>query len=114
MEDMIWFGVLRLTVGLYLGQRGIYVLLFLCQNLNEAAYIHLQKKSEKERGEEVGKYFKEKFPDNKAVAAVGKAGGKKWKSLTGVEKALYAEKTLKRKLSIRSKYNQKEHIIVVK
>ncbi|XP_050206676.1 HMG1/2-like protein [Mercurialis annua] len=47
--------------------------------------------------EEFRKYFKEKFPDNKAVAAVGKAGGEKWKSLTDAEKAPYAEKALKRK-----------------
>ncbi|EEF38197.1 HMG1/2-like protein [Ricinus communis] len=47
--------------------------------------------------DEFRKYFKEKYPDNKAVSAVGKAGGEKWKSLSETDKAPYLEKALKRK-----------------
>ncbi|PIA56853.1 hypothetical protein AQUCO_00700897v1 [Aquilegia coerulea] len=47
--------------------------------------------------EDFRKYYKEKFPDNKSVAVVGKAGGAKWKSLTDFDKAPYAAKAEKRK-----------------
>lgn len=47
--------------------------------------------------EEFRKTFKEKNPNNKSVAAVGKAGGDKWKSLTEAEKAPYIQKAAKRK-----------------
>ncbi|GAV89449.1 HMG_box domain-containing protein [Cephalotus follicularis] len=47
--------------------------------------------------EEFRKSFKENFPDNKSVAAVTKAGGENWKSLSDSEKAPYIDKALKRK-----------------
>ena len=47
--------------------------------------------------EEFRKTFKEKNPNNKSVAAVGKAGGDKWKSLTEEEKAPFVAKAAKLK-----------------
>ncbi|KAG5530012.1 hypothetical protein RHGRI_030395 [Rhododendron griersonianum] len=47
--------------------------------------------------EEFRKTFKEKHPNNKSVAAVGKAGGDKWKSLSTAEKAPFVAKAEKRK-----------------
>ncbi|KAL7090649.1 hypothetical protein ABFS83_12G052300 [Erythranthe nasuta] len=47
--------------------------------------------------EDFRKTYKEKHPNNKSVAAVGKAGGDKWKSLTEAEKAPYIAKAEKRK-----------------
>ncbi|KNA04107.1 hypothetical protein SOVF_202730 [Spinacia oleracea] len=41
--------------------------------------------------------YKQKHPNNKSVAVVGKAGGEKWKSLTDAEKAPYIQKAEKRK-----------------
>ncbi|WCJ28070.1 high mobility group B2 [Euphorbia peplus] len=41
--------------------------------------------------------FKKENPDMGAVAAVGKAGGEKWRSLTPAEKAPYEAKAAKRK-----------------
>uniref|UniRef100_UPI003980FBFA HMG-box domain-containing protein n=1 Tax=Salmonella sp. s58078 TaxID=3159699 RepID=UPI003980FBFA len=52
--------------------------------------------------EEFRKSYKEKHPDNKSVAAVGKAGGNKWKSMSEAEKAPYVAKAEKRK----SEYNK--------
>ncbi|XP_047336158.1 HMG1/2-like protein [Impatiens glandulifera] len=47
--------------------------------------------------EDFRKSYKEKHPNNKSVAAVGKAAGDKWKSLTDAEKAPYISKAEKRK-----------------
>ncbi|XP_074566857.1 DNA-binding protein MNB1B-like isoform X2 [Curcuma longa] len=47
--------------------------------------------------EEFRKTYKEKHPNNKSVAAVGKAGGDKWKSLSEDEKAPYVAKAAKLK-----------------
>ncbi|KAL8253481.1 hypothetical protein R6Q59_037174 [Mikania micrantha] len=47
--------------------------------------------------EEFRKQFKEDNPDNKSVAAVGKAGGAKWKAMSESEKAPYVAKADKRK-----------------
>ncbi|XP_072968776.1 HMG1/2-like protein [Typha angustifolia] len=47
--------------------------------------------------EEFRKTFKEKNPNNKSVAVVGKAGGDKWKSLSEAEKAPYVTKANKLK-----------------
>ncbi|KAK9285551.1 hypothetical protein L1049_024746 [Liquidambar formosana] len=47
--------------------------------------------------EDFRKTYKENFPDNKSVSAVGKAGGEKWKSLSATEKAPYVATALKRK-----------------
>ncbi|XP_051114756.1 HMG1/2-like protein [Andrographis paniculata] len=47
--------------------------------------------------EEFRKTYKEKHPNNKSVAAVGKAGGEKWKSMSDEEKAPYIAKADKRK-----------------
>ncbi|KAI8536805.1 hypothetical protein RHMOL_Rhmol10G0285500 [Rhododendron molle] len=47
--------------------------------------------------EEFRKTFKEKHPNNKSVAAVGKAGGDKWKSMSAAEKAPFVAKAEKRK-----------------
>jgi high mobility group protein B1 len=41
--------------------------------------------------------FKKENPNVKAVSAVGKAGGQKWKSMSQAEKAPYEEKAAKRK-----------------
>lgn len=48
--------------------------------------------------EEFRKTYKEKHPNNKSVAAVGKAGGDKWKSMSDAEKAPYIAKADKRKV----------------
>ncbi|CDP01791.1 unnamed protein product [Coffea canephora] len=48
--------------------------------------------------EEFRKQYKEKHPNNKSVAAVGKAGGDKWKSMSDAEKAPYIAKADKRKV----------------
>ena len=47
--------------------------------------------------EEFRKHYKEKHPQNKSVAAVGKAGGDKWKSMSESEKAPYVARAEKRK-----------------
>lgn len=47
--------------------------------------------------EEFRKTFKAENPHVKAVSAVGKAGGEKWKSLSSAEKAPYEAKAAKRK-----------------
>ncbi|CAA6663150.1 unnamed protein product [Spirodela intermedia] len=60
--------------------------------------------------EEFRKQFQEKNPENKSVAAVGKAGGAKWKSLTEAEKAPYVSKANKRKADfqkVMADYNKK-------
>uniref|UniRef100_A0A1J3CB75 High mobility group B protein 3 n=1 Tax=Noccaea caerulescens TaxID=107243 RepID=A0A1J3CB75_NOCCA len=54
--------------------------------------------------------YKKEHPNNKSVAAVGKAGGEKWKSLSVSEKAPYAEKAEKRKVEYEKNmkaYNKK-------
>ncbi|KAG0516339.1 hypothetical protein BDA96_10G353500 [Sorghum bicolor] len=48
--------------------------------------------------EEFRKEFKEKNPKNKSVAAVGKAAGDRWKSLSESDKAPYVAKANKLKL----------------
>lgn len=52
--------------------------------------------------EEFRKQFKEAHPNNKSVAAVGKAAGEKWKSMSDDEKAPFVAKAEKRK----SDYNK--------
>ncbi|XP_042007590.1 HMG1/2-like protein [Salvia splendens] len=47
--------------------------------------------------EDFRKQYKEKHPSNKSVAAVGKAGGDRWKSLSEEEKAPYVAEAGKRK-----------------
>ncbi|KAL7615463.1 hypothetical protein Lser_V15G05942 [Lactuca serriola] len=47
--------------------------------------------------EDFREQFKEDHPDNKSVAAVGKAGGPKWKSMSDSEKAPFQAKADKRK-----------------
>ncbi|KIO47745.1 hypothetical protein SQ11_15645, partial [Nitrosospira sp. NpAV] len=46
--------------------------------------------------EEFREQYKKDHPKNKSVAAVGKAGGDKWKSLSEAEKAPYVAKAEKR------------------
>ncbi|XP_012065392.1 high mobility group B protein 3 [Jatropha curcas] len=48
--------------------------------------------------EEFRQLYKEQNPNNKSVAAVGKAGGDEWKSMSNAEKAPYASKAEKRKI----------------
>ncbi|KAJ1411492.1 High mobility group box domain [Sesbania bispinosa] len=48
--------------------------------------------------EEFRKQFNKDNPNNKAVSAVGKAAGAKWKSMFDVEKAPYVAKSEKRKV----------------
>ncbi|XP_004492431.1 high mobility group B protein 1 [Cicer arietinum] len=60
--------------------------------------------------EEFRKTFKAENPTVKAVSAVGKAGGEKWKSLTKAEKAPYEAKAAKRKVEyekLLNAYNNK-------
>ncbi|CAM8911489.1 unnamed protein product [Rhodiola kirilowii] len=47
--------------------------------------------------EDFRKQFKEENPNNKSVAAVGKAGGEKWKYMSDAEKAPYVAKAKTRK-----------------
>ncbi|KAL1820293.1 hypothetical protein DCAR_0416622 [Daucus carota subsp. sativus] len=47
--------------------------------------------------EDFRKTYKEKHPNNKSVAVVGKAGGDKWKSMSEADKAPYVAKAEKRK-----------------
>ncbi|XP_074263817.1 high mobility group B protein 3-like [Silene latifolia] len=49
--------------------------------------------------------YKQKHPNNKSVAAVGKAGGEKWKSLSDAEKAPYVQKAEKRKVDYEKNMN---------
>ncbi|GLT94528.1 hypothetical protein SLE2022_122650 [Rubroshorea leprosula] len=48
--------------------------------------------------EEFREQYKKEHPKNKSVAAVGKAGGDKWKSLSEAEKGPYVAKAEKRKV----------------
>ena len=60
--------------------------------------------------EEFRKTYKEKHPNNKSVAAVGKAGGNKWKEMSDAEKAAYQAKAEKRKAEYQKNmdaYNKK-------
>ncbi|XP_021969176.1 high mobility group B protein 1 [Helianthus annuus] len=55
--------------------------------------------------------FKKENPNNKAVSAVGKAGGEKWKSMSAAEKAPYEAKAAKRKTEyekLMKAYNKKQ------
>ncbi|KAG6701790.1 hypothetical protein I3843_07G002800 [Carya illinoinensis] len=47
--------------------------------------------------EEFRKQYAKEHPNNKAVSAVGKAGGEKWKSMSESEKAPFVAKAEKRK-----------------
>ncbi|CAI0415970.1 unnamed protein product [Linum tenue] len=61
--------------------------------------------------EEFRKVYKEENPNVKAVSAVGKAGGEKWKSLSSEEKAPYEAKAAKRKSDyqkLMNAYNKKQ------
>ncbi|XP_031483386.1 HMG1/2-like protein isoform X1 [Nymphaea colorata] len=61
--------------------------------------------------EEFRKQFKEKNPNNKSVAAVGKAAGDKWKAMSEAEKAPYVSKAAKRKTEYEktlAAYNKKQ------
>ncbi|XP_078448429.1 HMG1/2-like protein [Wolffia australiana] len=50
--------------------------------------------------EEFRKEYKEKHPENKSVAAVGKAAGAKWKTMSEADKAPYVNKSNKRKAEV--------------
>ncbi|XP_068669323.1 high mobility group B protein 1-like isoform X1 [Aristolochia californica] len=55
--------------------------------------------------------YKQEHPNVKAVSAVGKAGGEKWKSMSATEKAPYEAKAAKKKAEyekIISAYNKKQ------
>ncbi|XP_071907975.1 HMG1/2-like protein isoform X2 [Coffea arabica] len=61
--------------------------------------------------EEFRNTFKKEHPDVKAVSAVGKAGGAKWKSMTPADKAPYEAKAAKRKSEYErliNAYNKKQ------
>uniref|UniRef100_A0A6N2NKY1 HMG box domain-containing protein n=1 Tax=Salix viminalis TaxID=40686 RepID=A0A6N2NKY1_SALVM len=61
--------------------------------------------------EEFRKIYKQENPNVKAVSAVGKAGGEKWKSLSAAEKAPYEAKAAKRKSDyekLMTAYNKKQ------
>uniref|UniRef100_A0A2K2AMD2 HMG box domain-containing protein n=1 Tax=Populus trichocarpa TaxID=3694 RepID=A0A2K2AMD2_POPTR len=53
--------------------------------------------------EEFREQYKREHPKNKSVAAVGKAGGDKWKSLSEAEKAPFVAKADKRKMTTTSR-----------
>ncbi|KAK2979989.1 hypothetical protein RJ640_020015 [Escallonia rubra] len=64
--------------------------------------------------EEFRKTFKKDNPTVKAVSAVGKAGGEKWKSMTAAEKAPYEAKAAKRKTEyqkVMSAYEKKQESV---
>ncbi|MFS7994074.1 putative chromatin remodeling & transcriptional activation HMG family [Helianthus anomalus] len=61
--------------------------------------------------EDFRKQFKAENPDNKSVAAVGKAGGAKWKAMSTSEQAPYVAKAEKRKAEYEKTmvaYNKKQ------
>ncbi|KAK8974731.1 hypothetical protein V6N11_024373 [Hibiscus sabdariffa] len=61
--------------------------------------------------EEFRVQYKKEHPKNKSVAAVGKAGGDKWKSLSEAEKRPYVDKAEKRKAEYEKNikaYNKKQ------
>ncbi|KAJ8550950.1 hypothetical protein K7X08_000320 [Anisodus acutangulus] len=61
--------------------------------------------------EEFRKTFKKENPNVKAVSAVGKAAGEKWKSMSVAEKAPYEAKAAKRKAEygkLMNAYNNKQ------
>ncbi|XP_010253860.1 PREDICTED: high mobility group B protein 1-like isoform X2 [Nelumbo nucifera] len=61
--------------------------------------------------EEFRKTYKQDHPNVKAVSAVGKAGGEKWKSLSVAEKAPYEAKAAKKKSEyekLMNAYNKKQ------
>ncbi|XWS24607.1 hypothetical protein CRYUN_Cryun28dG0117500 [Craigia yunnanensis] len=61
--------------------------------------------------EEFREQYKKDHPKNKSVAAVGKAGGDKWKSLSEAEKQPYVAKAEKRKVEYEKNmkaYNKKQ------
>ncbi|CAI0474205.1 unnamed protein product [Linum tenue] len=61
--------------------------------------------------EEFRKEFKEKNPNNKSVAAVGKAAGERWKAMSEADKAPYKAKADKRKAEYEKTmdaYNKKQ------
>ncbi|KAK6793508.1 hypothetical protein RDI58_006961 [Solanum bulbocastanum] len=55
--------------------------------------------------EEFGKQFHELNPSIKSIAAVGKAGGSKWKQMSDAEKAPYIAEEEKRKLEYAKRMN---------
>ncbi|KAI3995473.1 hypothetical protein MKX01_004085, partial [Papaver californicum] len=64
--------------------------------------------------EEFRKTYKLENPHVKGVAAVGKAGGEKWKSLSNAEKVPYEAKAAERKSEyekVMSAYNKKQESI---
>ncbi|KAK8531763.1 hypothetical protein V6N13_131122 [Hibiscus sabdariffa] len=61
--------------------------------------------------EEFRTIYKQEHPKVKAVSAVGKAGGEKWKSMSNAEKAPYEAKAAKRKSEyekLMAAYNKKQ------
>ncbi|XP_010262835.1 PREDICTED: high mobility group B protein 1-like [Nelumbo nucifera] len=61
--------------------------------------------------EEFRKTYKQENPNVKAVSAVGKAGGEKWKSMSDAEKAPYEAKAAKKKSEyekLMNAYNKKQ------
>ncbi|XVE99744.1 hypothetical protein REPUB_Repub03eG0227300 [Reevesia pubescens] len=61
--------------------------------------------------EEFRVIYKQEHPKVKAVSAVGKAGGEKWKSMSNAEKAPYEAKAAKRKSEyekVMAAYNKKQ------
>ncbi|KAK3445066.1 hypothetical protein EUGRSUZ_A00506 [Eucalyptus grandis] len=63
--------------------------------------------------EEFRKTFKKENPNIKAVSAVGKAGGEKWKSMSQAEKAPYEAKAAKKKTEyekLMNAYNKKQSV----
>lgn len=55
--------------------------------------------------EEFRKSYKEKHPEVKSVATVGKAGGNKWNAMTDEEKAPYVSTAAERKEEYERKMN---------
>ncbi|XP_002526902.2 high mobility group B protein 1 [Ricinus communis] len=61
--------------------------------------------------EDFRKVYKQEHPNVKAVSAVGKAGGEKWKSMSNAEKSPFEAKAAKRKSDyekLMTAYNKKQ------
>ncbi|XP_074288644.1 high mobility group B protein 3-like [Silene latifolia] len=73
-----------------------------CHDSDDCCFVYIR--------EDFRVQYKQKHPNNKSVAIVGKAGGEKWKSLSDADKAPYVQKAEKRKVEYEKNmtaYNKK-------
>ncbi|PWA92530.1 high mobility group [Artemisia annua] len=84
--------VIALTVvGIIKIRRALHILLVLCWLIIVFCWLFFLSR------EGFRKQFKEENPTNNSVAAVGKAGGAKWKAMSDAEKAPFVAKAEQRK-----------------